>query len=403
MSFYELAHRKVYNILSKEKKEISLYKGLKGNPEAFKAVYRALTGLDIPLEKTQQTVHSPFKEDKNPSMSVNLIGPKFSCKATGIQGNIFNLFLGKNNLSKSEVVEAIIPIYELIGDRHLGNEYVVEEKKEEPKPQTYAESESWNFMFVWHEFKQAMIDNFEGNKKILATLYSYFGQNYKLEYEFIQDMAMNYNVGWCPTHECLAIPYFSNDKVTYIDLMKWGGDNFKEKKIYAYPSKEHVQKHQHLNAKNDGFENAMDLKKLSKCRLASNFKNIGRKDSLKRKPDEPLLICEGFKDALVATYFNLTAISTAGGAKSLGTFENESIIEKLKKRSSIGICFDNDEPGRTGAKELKTLLESKGISNVNIVDLSDVCTLKGEDLTDYFLKYRGDAKTLVQRAMGANV
>jgi DNA primase len=87
----------------------------------------------------------------------------------------------------------------------------------------------------------------------------------------------------------------------------------------------------------------------------------------------------------------------------LGTFENELIIEKLKKRSSIGICFDNDEPGRTGARELKTLLEGKGIQNVNIVDLGDVCRLKGEDLADYFLKYQGDAKTLIKRAMGANV
>jgi hypothetical protein len=389
--------------VNEEKKELRLYKNLKGNTEAFKAVYSAKTGRDIPNGKTQQTVRSPFKEDKNPSMSVNLIGPKFSCKATGIHGNIFNLFLERNNLSKSEVMEATIPIYQLIGDSHLANQYMMEEKKEEPKPPTYNESETWNFIYAWHEMKQSMIDNFKGNKKILATLYSYFGQDYKLEYEFIQDMAMNYNIGWCPIYECITIPYFSEEKVTYIDLMKWGGDDFKEKKIYAYPSPKHIQEHKHLNVKNDGFENAMELKKLSKCRLASNFKNTGRKDSLKRKPDEPLFVCEGFKDSLIATYFDLNAISTAGGAQSLGTFENESIIELLKKRSSIGICFDNDEPGKAGATELKTLLESKGVTNVNIVDLSDVCTLKGEDLTDYFLKYQGDAKTLVKRAMGANV
>ena len=40
---------------------------------------------------------------------------------------------------------------------------------------------------------------------------------------------------------------------------------------------------------------------------------------------------------------------------------------------------------------------------ITMIDLSDVCSLKGEDLTDYFLKYKGDVKTLVQRAMGAKV
>jgi 5S rRNA maturation endonuclease (ribonuclease M5) len=361
----------------------------------IKELYQKLTGNTCP--DGQSMVPSIWKDDKTPSLSINTDKNIFFDHATGIKGNAFNMVLGKSSLTKQEFLAGKSKLESMFG-MNDASQYI-SKKPKETKIQPYDESESWNFIFVWHEFKQAMIDNFEGNKKILATLHSYFGQDYKLDYEFIEDMAMNYNVGWCPTHECLAIPYFSNDKVTYIDLMKWGGDNFKEKKIYAYPSKEHV----HLNAKNDGFENAMELKKLSKCRLASNLKNIGRKDSLKRKPDEPLLICEGFKDALIATYFGLNAISTAGGAKSLGTFENELIIEKLKKRSSIGICFDNDDPGRTGAKELKALLENKGISNVNIVDLSDVCSLKGEDLADYFLKYKGDSKTLIQRARGANV
>ena len=166
---------------------------------------------------------------------------------------------------------------------------------------------------------------------------------------------------------------------------------------------EHLTVLKHLNAKNKGFEDALEQKKLSKCRLASSFKNTNRIDSLKRKPNEPLFICEGYKDALIAIRYGLTAISASGGAKSLETFKNESILEKLKNRSSIGICFDNDHAGRTGAKELKDILKRKGISNVNIVDLSDVCSLKGEDLSDYFLKYKGDAKTLMQRAMGAKV
>jgi len=376
--------RKVDNILNIEIKEL----------------YQKLGGEKV-IGDGQIMVRSLWKEDKTPSMSMNTHKNVFNDKATGIEGNEFNMILGKSNLTRQEFLEGKSRLEAMFGMNSASQ--CISNKKKETKIQTYNESETWNFIYAWHEFKQAMIDNFMGNKKILATLYSYFGQDYKLEYEFIQDMAMNYNIGWCPIHECITIPYFSEEKVTYIDLMKWCGDNFKEKRIYAYPSPKHIQEHKHLNAKNDGFEDAMEQKKLSKCRLASNFKNIGRKDSLKRKPDEPLFICEGFKDALIATYFNLNAISTAGGAKSLGTFENELIIEKLKRRSSIGICFDNDETGKTGAKELKDILGSKGVRNVNIVDLGDICRLKGEDLTDYFLKYHGDVKTLIKRARGAKV
>jgi hypothetical protein len=321
--------RKVDNILNIEIKEL----------------YQKLTGNTCP--DGQSMVPSIWKDDKTPSLSINTDKNIFFDHATGIKGNTFNMVLGKSSLTTNEFMEAKNKLKEMFG---VDSTCKFISKKKETKIQPYDESESWNFIFVWHEFKQAMIDNFVGNKQILAMLYRYFGSK-KLSYAFIQDMAMNYNIGWCTTTKCLAIPYFSDEKVTYIDLVRWIGDGYINKQFRAYPLAEHLNEHRHLNAKNDGFENAMEQKKLSKCRLASNFKNIGRKDSLKRKPDEPLFICEGFKDAIIATYFNLNAISTAGGAQSLGTFENELIIEKLKKRSSIGICFDNDEPGRTGARE----------------------------------------------------
>ena len=364
----------------------------------IKELYQKLSGHTCP--DGQSMVPSIWKEDKTPSLSINTYKNIFFDHSTGIKGNAFNMVLGKSSLTKQEFLEGKSKL-EAMFQMSDTSPYIP--KKKEVTIQPYNESETWNFMFVWHEMKQAMIDNFAGNKQILAMLYKYFGETYELDYNFIKDMAINYNIGWCTTTKCLAIPYFSNDKVTYIDLIRWIGDGYTNKQFRAYPLAEHLSEHKHLNVKNDGFENAMELKKLSKCRLASNFKNTGRKDSLKRKPDEPLFICEGYKDALIATRYGLTGISASGGAKSLETFKDESVIEKLSNRSSIGICFDNDEPGRTGEKELKSILESKGISNINIVDLSDVCTLKGEDLADYFLKYQGDAKTLVKRAMGANV
>ena len=212
----------------------------------------------------------------------------------------------------------------------------------------------------------------------------------------------------------LAIPYIHLGRVTYIDLISFDD---RQKYIVAYPLEHHRKHKEHieLNKGNVDFDSPENHKVLSKFRIASSFfdpemnkfSNANNQSNGNFSPfdndrlGDNLLICEGVKDAMIATRNGLNAIAFQGGAMTHVSFGDSEFLKLLKKRSSIGICFDNDEPGKTGATELKTLLESKGISNVNIVDLSDVCALKGEDLTDYFLKYQGDVKTLVQRAMGA--
>ena len=365
---------------------------------SIKLIYEKITGNPCPVG--QSMVPSIWQNDKTPSLSINTYKNIFYDHSTGINGNIFNMVLGKSNLTKFEYVEAKNKIESMFG---LDTTYQYLSKSKVTKIEACDLFETWNFLFVWNELKQSMINNFKGNKQIIAMLYKYFGEDYKLDYELIYDMAINYNIGWCATSKCLAIPYFSEHKVTYIDLIRWIGDGYINKQFRAYPLAEHLTVHKHLNLKNNGFENALELKKFSKYRLASNFRNTRLFDSLKSKPNEPLFICEGYKDALVATRYGLSAISASGGAKSLGTFENKSLIEKLKRRCFIGIIFDNDKAGKAGAEELKFILERNGVSGVNIIDLSDVCTEKGEDLTDYFFKYKCDSKTLIQKVTGLKV
>lgn len=403
--------------MNKEIKELRLYKNLKGNPDAFKAVYRAISGLDIPNGKTQQTVHSPFKEDRNPSMSVNLSVPKFSCKTSGIKGNIFNLFLGRSNLSKAEVFNSVIPIHNLIGGHYFTSEDLGV-KKEPVK--TYPEWQSWDLTRAWHGLRDNFVNAFHGDKQSLikGLLQRYFGDITEKE---IGHFASNYNIGFTQFYtgtrliNAVAIPYIHLGRVTYIDLISFDD---RQKYIVAYPLEHHRKHKEHieLNKGNVDFELPERQNVFSRFRIASSFFDpelnsfVGATNQSNGnfspfdndRLGDNLLICEGVKDAMIATKNGLNAIAFQGGARTLFSFNDIEFIRLLKKRSSIGICFDNDEPGKIGATELKTLLESKGVSNINIVDLSDVCTLKGEDLADYFLKYKGDAKTLIQRAMGVN-
>lgn len=368
---------------------------LKGPSIGILYLYQKLGGEPIQGEG-QIMARSLWAKDKTPSMSINTHKNVFNDKSTGIKGNVFNMVIGRSGrLTNREIFECHQKINKIMGNIESPTKPIVERKP----VRTYDQSEAWDFIYAWHEMRQAMLDTFPDNKKILAMMYRYLGHGFN--FEMIEHIVTEYNIGWCAVTECLAIPYICNGSVSYIDLIKWAGDGFKEKKVYCYPLKNHIEKHAHLNTKNSGFNKANELKKFSKIRLASSIKKMPRVEGIKRKPHEPLLICEGFKDAMVATAHGFNAISGASGAMSFESYENESVIEQLKKRSSIGICFDNDEAGKTGARELKALLEKKGAQNVNIVDLGDVCTGRGEDLTDYFMKYKGCKKHILEQAMGS--
>ena len=371
-------------------------------------LYTKLSGNECGVG--QVMVSSLWCEDKNPSMSINTFDGVFFDKTSGIQGTKFNMVAGKNGkLPEKEKNEVILKLRRLFGDNYISPR----QNKVAVKKTTYDESEAWDFTFAWNEMRQAMIEGFRSNTQIRAMLRNYFG--FKLNINKIEKIVNEHNIGWCEDKDVnrLAIPYICNDKVTYIDLIHWQevDGRYSKKIICAYPSKTLVTKHQHLNQKNIGFENANEMRKLSNIKIASRIKvSSGRGcndtegqpviEAIIKDLDQPLFICEGYKDALLATCKNLTALSFSGGANSLKSFKSESIIEQLKKRSSIGIVFDNDQAGRNGARNLKEILNDRGVSNVNIVDLSDVCTEKGEDLADYFLKYKGDNNTLIQRAKG---
>lgn len=93
------------------------------------------------------------------------------------------------------------------------------------------------------------------------------------------------------------------------------------------------------------------------------------------------IICEGEKDMLIARSHGLNAITITGGCQK--QFQNE-YLDYFKNRI-VHIVYDNDEPGKTGALKIYTML--KNICDVYITDISSVCTIEKEDIGDFFIKY----------------
>ncbi len=100
-------------------------------------------------------------------------------------------------------------------------------------------------------------------------------------------------------------------------------------------------------------------------------------------------IVAGQKDLAIALSNDLNAIAITGGEGELPSLFLEDFRDKY-----IYIIYDNDETGRTGALNVATALKPYA-KLIKIIDLSEVCTGKGEDLWDYFVTYGKTRKDLV--------
>lgn len=111
-----------------------------------------------------------------------------------------------------------------------------------------------------------------------------------------------------------------------------------------------------------------------------------------REDDSPTVICAGEKDMAIAREKGLNAITITGGETALP----ELFKEEFRNRK-VYIVYDNDETGRMGANNLAIFLYDVA-SSVRVVDLSDTCQEKGEDLWDFYMKYGKTKKDFVRLA-----
>lgn len=102
------------------------------------------------------------------------------------------------------------------------------------------------------------------------------------------------------------------------------------------------------------------------------------------------ILCAGEKDMAVTRSHGLNAITLTGGEKAL-----PKLIHPFKNKR-VAICYDNDEAGISGAKALAAFLKPY-VNEVKVVtNFHEVCKEHGEDLTDYFTKYKKTKHDLVE-------
>lgn len=100
-----------------------------------------------------------------------------------------------------------------------------------------------------------------------------------------------------------------------------------------------------------------------------------------------LMICEGEKDMLTAKSFGIpNAVAKIGGVQTW------AIGGLNVQNKSIAIIYDCDEYGREGAIKDATQLTNRFGCKVKVIDLG---LQNGEDLNDYFIKYKHTKEDLM--------
>ena len=125
-----------------------------------------------------------------------------------------------------------------------------------------------------------------------------------------------------------------------------------------------------------------------KAKLSKGAKNLIFPYDLWVEDERPTLLCAGFKDASIARVFNYNAITFTHGENSF-----PKLFKYQFNGKKVYITYDNDAAGKEGAIKAATFIKQVG-GDPYIVDLSSVCTEKGEDIHDFFMKYRKSSADL---------
>ena len=102
------------------------------------------------------------------------------------------------------------------------------------------------------------------------------------------------------------------------------------------------------------------------------------------------LICAGEKDMAVARSHGFNAITLTGGEMAL------PISALPFKGRDVTIVYDNDPAGEVGANKLATYLLEYCRTVRVCTSFHEVCRETGEDITDFFVKYKRTGKDLIK-------
>lgn len=100
------------------------------------------------------------------------------------------------------------------------------------------------------------------------------------------------------------------------------------------------------------------------------------------------IICAGEKDMAVARSNGFNAITLTGGEKAL-----PKILKPFKNRR-VTICYDHDEAGIEGAKSVAAAILPYAAEVRICTGFHEICKEHGEDITDFFTKYKKTKRDL---------
>lgn len=100
--------------------------------------------------------------------------------------------------------------------------------------------------------------------------------------------------------------------------------------------------------------------------------------------DDPssLLIAEGEMDTLLANQHGIAAVTSTGGAKSMGRWRAE--WNRWMQGRTVSLCFDRDAEGRQSARKAATVIK-KAAKKLRVIELPFPMGSK-KDLSDFFLE-----------------
>lgn len=103
------------------------------------------------------------------------------------------------------------------------------------------------------------------------------------------------------------------------------------------------------------------------------------------------LLCAGEKDMAIARTMGFNAITFTGGELKL-----PDMFKKSFENKKIYICYDNDEAGKKGASKVAEYLFKCNAKPFIVTGHHSVCTEKGEDIWDFFMKYHKTKEDLIK-------
>ena len=128
-------------------------------------------------------------------------------------------------------------------------------------------------------------------------------------------------------------------------------------------------------------------------------KNLIMPFDLWREDSRDTLLVAGEKDMAIARSHGFNAITFTGGEQSF-----PKLFKKSFKDRKIHIIYDNDAAGREGALKAAFFIKEAGGFPHIVTDHYAVCTEKGGDLHDFFMKYgktAADLQAMIDNTMPA--